>query len=299
MKNFSRRVALGAVAIAAVAGLGALYVDHASSETKTTVAALAKETHFHGIAVDAADSSRIFLATHHGLYSTGTDGQAQRISEVRDYMGFTVHPTDAKILFASGHPAGGGNLGFIVSRDGGRSWTKLSDGIGGPVDFHQMDISKADPQVIYGVHQTLQRSSDGGKTWKSVGQAPSDLIAIAASSIDADTVYAATQSGLKQSTDGGRTWKALSDRPTTMVYVTREGTVYAFMVGTGLVRTSEKNVAWRVVGKGLGDEYLLHFSVDPRDPQRLYAVTHNARTRAQGVMTSRDGGARWVRLGSE
>lgn len=296
---FNRRTALGLLAITAVAGVGALYVNDAFSESTTTVASLAKETHFHGIAVDAADSSRVFLATHHGLFVTGADGRAQRISEVRDYMGFTVHPTDAKILFASGHPAGGGNLGFIVSRDGGRSWTKLSDGIGGPVDFHQMDISKADPQVIYGVHQTLQRSADGGKTWQSMGPAPSDLIAIAASSIDVNTLYAATQSGLKQSTDGGRTWKALSDRPTTMVYATSDGTVYAFMIGTGLVRTSERNVALRVVGKGLGDEYLLHFAADPRDPKRLYAVTHNARTRSQGVMVSRDGGERWARLGAE
>src|SRR3546814_5804623 len=65
-------------------------------------------------------------------------------------MGFTPHPADPEVLYASGHPAGGGNLGFIVSRDGGQSWAKLSDGAGGPDDFHQMDISKADPQVIYG-----------------------------------------------------------------------------------------------------------------------------------------------------
>ena len=37
-----------------------------------------------------------------------------------DYMGFIPHPTDPSLLFASGHPAGGGNLGFIVSNDGGK-----------------------------------------------------------------------------------------------------------------------------------------------------------------------------------
>lgn len=295
----SRRAVLGVLAGAAVTGIGGLYISGAFSQAPSTIAALAKETHFHGIAVDAANSSRIYLATHHGLYMTGIDGRAQRISEVRDYMGFTAHPTDATILFASGHPAGGGNLGFIVSRDGGRSWTKLSDGIGGPVDFHQMDVSKADPRVIYGVHQSLQRSTDGGRTWQPVGPAPIDIIALAASSIDVNTLYAATQGGLKQSTDGGRTWKALSDRPTTMVHVTRDGTVYAFMIGTGLVRASEKNLALQVVGKGLGEEYLLHFAADPRDPQRLYAITYNSRTRAQDVMTSRDGGERWTRLGVE
>lgn len=295
----TRRSALAAVAAIVVGVIGALYVSRSFSEGSTTIAALAKDTHFHGIAVDAADSKRIYLATHHGLYVTGVDGKAQRISEVRDYMGFTPHPTDAAILFASGHPAGGGNLGFIVSRDGGRSWTKLSNGIGGPVDFHQMDVSKADPRVIYGVYESLQRSADGGRTWERVGAPPADIISLAASSIDANTLYAATQGGLQRSTDGGRTWKAESDRTATMVHVTRDGTVYAFMIGMGLVRAAEGNLAWQVVGKGFGDEYLLHFAADPRDAKRLYAVTHNSRTRAQSVIASRDGGERWTRLGAE
>lgn len=298
-KISSRRVVLGVLATAAVAGIDGLYISGAFSQGPATIAALARDTHFHGIAVDPADSARVYLATHHGLYMMGLDGRAQRISEVLDYMGFTAHPTDATLLFASGHPAGGGNLGFIVSRDGGRTWTKLSDGIGGPVDFHQMDVSKADPRVIYGVYQSLQRSTDGGRTWQLVGPAPADIIALAASSVDVNTLYAATQSGLKQSTDGGRAWKTLSDRPTTMVHVTRDGTVYAFMIGTGLVRASESNLAWQVLGKGFGDEYLLHLAADPRDPKRLYAVTHNFRTRAQGVIASRDGGEHWTQLGSE
>jgi hypothetical protein len=295
----TRRGLLGLLSVAAVAGSGGLYVSGAFSQGTTTIAALAKDTHFHGIAVDPADSSRVYLATHHGLYVMGIDGRAQRISEVRDYMGFTAHPTNATVLFASGHPAGGGNLGFIVSRDGGRTWTKLSDGIGGPVDFHQMDVSKADPRVIYGVYQSLQRSTDGGQTWQVVGPAPADIIALAASSVEINTLYAATQSGLKQSTDGGRTWKTLTDQPTTMVHVTRDGAVYAFMIGTGLVRASERNFAWRVLGKGFGDEYLLHFAADPRDPKQLYAVTYNSRTRTQGVIASRDGGEHWTGVGAE
>ncbi|MEX2127241.1 MAG: exo-alpha-sialidase [Xanthobacteraceae bacterium] len=267
--------------------------------SETTIAALSKETHFHGIAVDAADSSRIFLATHHGLYVVGTDGKAQLISEVRDYMGFTAHPTDAAILFASGHPAGGGNLGFIASKDGGRSWTKLSNGVGGPVDFHQMDVSKSDPRVIYGVYQSLQRSTDGGQTWQVVGPPPADIISLATSSVDANMLYAATQSGLQKSSDGGRSWNAESDRTTTMVHVTRDGTIYAYAIGMGLVRAAEKNLVWKVVGQGFAGDVLLHFAADPRDPQRLYAVTHNSRTRAQSVIASRDGGARWARLGAE
>lgn len=300
MKPVRARPRLTAVlGAAAIAALGVLHASPSFSEGHTTIAALAGETHFHGIGVSLADSSQVYLATHHGLYVVGADGKARRISRTRDdFMGFTVHPTDAATLFASFHPASGGNLGFIASKDGGRSWTKLSNGIAGPVDFHQMDVSKADPRVIYGVYRVLQRSADGGRTWEAMASPPNDIVALAASSNDADTLYAATQSGLKRSTDGGRTWKSQLDGPAATVHVARDGTVYAFVIGMGLVRASEKSFAWRVVGKGFGADYVLHLAADPRDPQRLYAVTYNARTRTQSVMASQDGGERWTKLGA-
>jgi photosystem II stability/assembly factor-like uncharacterized protein len=297
MKSSITRSALLAAVVAAA--VGALYASLSFAAGETSIANLSKETHFHGIAVDPADSTRLFLATHHGLYLMGADGKAQLLSEVRDYMGFTAHPTEAATLFASGHPAGGGNLGFITSKDGGRTWTKLSDGVGGPVDFHEMDVSKADPRVIYGVYGSLQRSDDGGSTWKTVGAPPADIIALAASSLDVNTLYAATESGIQRSTDGGKTWKKESDQIATMVHVAADGTVYAFVIGQGLVRATEKNLAWRIVSGGFKNEYLLHFAVDPRDPKRLYAVKANPRTRTQSVIASRDGGEHWTPVGAE
>jgi hypothetical protein len=122
------------VLAAAVVGLTA--VDPLSAG-ETSVSGLAENTHFHGIALDLADPSRLYLATHHGLYAVAADGSADRISSNRDdYMGFTPHPTEPGVLFGSGHPTAGGNLGFMVSIDGGKTWTKRADGVGGPVDFH-------------------------------------------------------------------------------------------------------------------------------------------------------------------
>jgi hypothetical protein len=47
---------------------------------KEAVTALATETHFHGIAVDAKDPSRLYLATHHGLFVVDAEGKASQIS---------------------------------------------------------------------------------------------------------------------------------------------------------------------------------------------------------------------------
>jgi photosystem II stability/assembly factor-like uncharacterized protein len=291
-------VVAGAVA-AAAAGL---YAGGSFSGGETTVAALAKETHFHGIAVDAADPSRVYLATHHGFYAVGADGKAKLISTTRDdFMGFTPHPANPQHLFASGHPAGGGNLGFIASTDGGKSWAKLSDGVGGPVDFHAMDVSKADPKVVYGIYRDLQRSADGGRTWTRIGPPPEGTIALAASSKNADALYAATQKGLLRSLDGGRSWQPahVVRAPVTTVHVTHQGSVYAYVVGTGLVRTAEPASNWQSLSNDFGGSYVLHLAADPKDGGRLYAVTLNPGSHAAALYASRDGGASWTRFGSE
>jgi hypothetical protein len=74
---------------------------------------LKEHTHIHGLAVDRNDPSQLLVATHHGLYRVTVDGNAKLISVVQDFMGFTPDPSDPNSLFASGHPARGGNLGFI------------------------------------------------------------------------------------------------------------------------------------------------------------------------------------------
>lgn len=288
-------VPLALVIIAA----GAFLATRSHAEASTTVEALAGATHFHGIAVDPADPSRLYLATHHGLYAVAPDGTAERLSPVLDFMGFTPHPTDPLILYASGHPAGGGNLGFIASEDGGRSWSQLAEGAGGPVDFHQMDVSPADPETIYGTYGgNLQISRDGGKEWQVVGPAPQGLMDLAASSTDPAMLYAATQSGLLKSEDGGRTWQDAYwlRQPATMMHVTPDGAVYAYLVGTGLIRTTEPKLTWQTVSGSFGDEYVLHFAVDPTTEGQLYAVTMHPQTHRQSIVASRDGGKTWLPL---
>lgn len=291
------------LAIVALAAVVAFVASRSFSAGETTVAALAGETHFHGIAVDPRDASRLYLATHHGVFVVGPDGAARRISETTDdYMGFTPHPADPNVLYASGHPAGGGNLGFIVSRDGGKSWSKVADGAGSPVDFHQMDVSKADPEVVYGVFGALQRSTDAGRSWTPMGAVPEGIIGLAASSTDVDRVYAATQRGLMVSADGGRRWQLAHDsrQPATMVHVTPGGTVYAFIAGTGLVRGTEPDLDWTALGDEFGGALVLHLAASPNanDPT-LYAVTVNPETRSQALYVSRNGGRSWVSLGAE
>ena len=62
------------------------------------------------------------------LYALDKDGTATRVSPAQDFMGFSPDPAEAMSYYASGHPAGGGNSGFLHSADGGATWKQLSPG---------------------------------------------------------------------------------------------------------------------------------------------------------------------------
>ena len=274
--------------------LTAGYVIPARAAETIPVGQLAQHTHVHGLAVDPQDPSRLLIATHHGLFRAGPDGTAERISAVQDFMGFNPHPSDPGTLFASGHPAEGGNLGFITSTDEGKTWKQVSPGAGGPVDFHQMTVSPADPNTIYGAYRGLQVSRDAGKNWEVIGPTPDRLIDLAASAKDVDTLYAATESGLFISTDGGKTWKALLEgAPVSLVEVTPEGSLYAFVLERGLVKANEPPVTLTDLSNTFGQDYLLHLAADPTNPNRLFAATGSGQ-----VVTSMDGGRTWTAFSS-
>jgi photosystem II stability/assembly factor-like uncharacterized protein len=280
----------GVLAVALVAGTAWWQSQAANSVPISEV------SHIHGIAVDPADSARLYLATHYGVYQTSPDGSAERVSDnSSDYMGFTPHPTESELFYASGHPASGGNMGVLVSRDGGRTWEKLAAGAGEAVDFHAMAVSPADPNVIYGLYGDVQVSRDGGKTWEVAGSPPTDVFDITGSAVNANIIYAATRNGIMISRDSGKTWETagLQGQPATMVETAPDGSVFAFAVGSGLMKAPAAALAWQPVANSFGERLLLHLAIDPGNQTRMFAVTREGE-----ILTSTDGGVNWASLSS-
>ncbi len=267
----------------------------AAPASAETLSELAGHTHIHGIAVNRAGPAKLLIATHHGLYAVDEAGTATLVSPVQDYMGFSPDPADPLSYYASGHPPEGGNLGLIATKDGGASWTQISPGLGGPVDFHAMDVSPADPKTIYGAYDGLQVSRDGGRTWTMAGALPEGLINIAASALVPDRIFAATQTGLFLSADAGASWAPLqyAGEPVSVIETGADGALFAFVLGRGLVSANERSPGeWTVVSKDFGDAIPLHLAVDPKDGKTIYAATHT-----HAVLVSEDGGASWQPFG--
>ncbi len=281
-----------ASSLVALATISFAAISPASTET---LEMLAGKTHYHGIAFARSGSATLLLASHHGLFALDKNGEATQVSPIQDYMGFSPDPVDPLSYYASGHPAGGGNSGFLKSIDGGASWKQLSPGVGGPVDFHQMDVSPADPKTIYGSFGELQISRDGGQNWSIAGTPPTGLISLAASGIKADQIYAATKQGLYVSADASASWQPLAFKGEVVstVKVGPDSSLFAFVLGRGFMKSNESKPAeWTPLSNGFGEAIPLHIAINPVDLNHL-ALT----TQENVVLESIDGGATWAPFG--
>ncbi|MHB1128905.1 MAG: WD40/YVTN/BNR-like repeat-containing protein [Ilumatobacteraceae bacterium] len=258
-------------------------------------------THGHGLAIDVQDPSKLYIATHEGLLVLINDKDLYRVGKsTDDYMGFSPHPTDANILFSSGHPSGGGNIGFQKSEDGGFTWKKISNGVNGPVDFHVMAVSPVNPNLIYGWNQgDLQRSTDQGENWEIVN---SDLLPIylVADTQDENTVYIATTDGqgVMVSRDKGATWAPLSPEleggaVSVVAIRPQDSTTLLTFSETlgGLGKSTDAGKTWKKVSEGFNGEVLLQIVFSRLDPNIVYALTHE-----NSLYKSTDAGDTWSQI---
>jgi len=261
----------------------ALVLPSAASEhAAITVSEL---SHIHGVVL-STKSDLVLLATHYGLFAVDSAGSARMVSEAADdFMGFTAAIDGT--LYASGHPATGGNIGIIGAESADAPWSKLSDGAQGPVDFHALTVSPADPLVLYGTYGGIQISRDGGRTWSMAGAGPDEVIDLAAAADDPGHLFAGTMGGLMESKDYGATWTlaAAGGVPVTAVEIAPDGSLRVFIAGTGFARLEAGKIE---VISDRADEVFLHMAFDAEDPGNVIAVTAES-----DILASNDGGATW------
>ena len=87
------------------------------------------------------------------------------------------------------------------------------------------------------------------------------------------------------------TWTAgqFPSETVTLIENGPEGTLFAFVLGRGLLTANESDLAkWTPLANDFGKSIPLHFAADPGDPKALYLTTHDS-----PVLASMDGGRTW------
>ncbi|MBB1244097.1 exo-alpha-sialidase [Streptomyces durbertensis] len=242
--------------------------------------------HVHGLALDPSDE-RLYVATHHGLFTTGESGDPVRVGDrADDFMGFTV--AGPKRFLASGHPAPGSgepaHHGLIESTDAGKTWKTLS--LGGEADFHALEHTH---NTTYGYDSTkgMLRVSKDGRSWDD--RARLQALDLAVSPNDPDTVLATTPDGVARSTDGGRTFGTGREPALAFVSWPASGALYGLDSRGGVHRSTDGGATWRRTGEVPGAAPGVQ-ALTAVDKRHVLAAT------ADGVYESTDGGRAFTKL---
>ena len=115
----------------------------------------------------------------------------------------------------------GSGYGVYRSTNGGTTWTTTNTGFPASASVSILAMSAADPTIAYAAPQTpgsnlptsygVYRSADGGQSWSAAnsGMTSSAIEHLVVSPINANVVYASTDTTMQKSTDGGTTWTTL------------------------------------------------------------------------------------------
>ena len=191
---------------------------------------------------------------------------------------------------------------FVLTSDGARQRWDVSGPHFGGWEIYHMKGSPADPDRLYASQssswfgQVIQRSSDGGKTWETVGNKfvydgvpgkhlwydgtphPWEFARVwhlEPSRHDPDTVYAGVEdAALFRSTDGGQSWHELpamrghdSGRfwqpgaggmclHTIILDPAHPGRIFVAISAAGTFRSDDEGKSWRPINRGLKSDNL-------------------------------------------
>jgi photosystem II stability/assembly factor-like uncharacterized protein len=160
-------------------------------------------------------------------------------------------------------------------------------------DFHSLAFSPTEPEtILFGHHDGLLISHNGGKDWASSTLKNVDAMALAFPSSDPNVQYAAGHDVFFKSNDGGETWKSIptnlpgSDIHGFAVDPDDDMKVYAYIVGYGLYGSQDGGLTWSVLSQNIPPS-TFNLAVG-KDAQSLYAAAGDA-----GLWQSEDGGKTW------
>lgn len=291
-----KKIIIGIATVVLLIGAALLFTVPSENNSKPNEAETVSSLQdAHGLAVGRKNASKVYIATHTGLLALNNDAELQRVSDAQDdYMGFSAHPTDPKIFYSSGHPRTGGNIGFQKSTDGGKTWQKISNGVGGPVDYHAMAVSQADPSIVYGVYRgQLQRSNDEGKEWQVIPNSLGNIIVLATSPNSKDTVYAGTTEGFSVSQNQGVSWSKLNLSNTVVaaaVNPKNEQQIIAYSQDQGLVLSNDGGSTWNKQVSYSGSA-VMQIAYDVQNPATIYLINQNLE-----VYKTNDGAGTWKKV---
>lgn len=275
----------GIVAVALVAVATWWVSASVNGDVRADPIAMLDTPDFHSLLVDPINPDRILFGSHAGIQESQDAGFTWSDGTLRntDAMQLTTNPDAPETIYATGHDV------YQVSHDGGQTWQPqahdlpgadihgfaqdagdpqrlyaavvdygtFTSGDGGvtweslPDQPQGSGILAAGPGILYsGVGPDIVASRDGGITWDVLAAlASGQVISLAVSSDDSQTMYAGTPNGIASSADGGDTWTSRGPQGVPILALAispvDSGTVFGISNEGAVYRSDDGGESWR------------------------------------------------------
>lgn len=264
-------------------------------------------TAINAITVDPTNASILFAGSAGAGVFRSTDKAATFAAAnsgladlfVNDLVVSPINPSVVLAGTGQGAAIGEPTNGVYRSTNRGANWTRVTGGF-----IAAFAIDPENPQTVYaGGAPAIQKSTDGGATWKMSFPANSDIAntdirGVAVNPQNASVLLAVgtTEGGtgrVFRSTDAGATWSlVLSGLAPTFDVIFQSATVAFFGNQIGIFRSTDAGLTWVRVATSLGNVPIADLLVDPLNPSRVFAGSSS-----QGVFQTTDG-VNWTALDS-
>jgi hypothetical protein len=286
-------------ALPSVPGVSSLYRSTDGGASFTGVGAAFGNGPVKAVAVNPADSTRVYSGTGIGVFRSTSGGTSWSAASA-GMTGIDVHslapsPTVQGTYFAAT------SVGVFETNDGGATWSSWTTAGGQPgvaEDCSEVGVNPASG-IVYVVTSAhaCRVSSDGGAHWSSMSAFPGGNV-LAFDPTSGQRLYAAGFNSPLYSTDGGTTWLSATgggseDYLAMAVDPHTPGSVLAGGLWKGLFHSSDGGMSFTPVPAIAGGVVSITF--DPVNAGVVYLGGSLAGQSDTGdLLRSTDGGATWA-----
>jgi photosystem II stability/assembly factor-like uncharacterized protein len=281
-----RRWLLLSVAGAALVVGGVLALAVLRSGGSSASSGLPDTPDYHSLLVDQADSQKLTLGTHDGLYVSADGGAHWRSDALAGNDAMNLAQPNGATIWLAGHEV------FKQSRDNGETWSDLHSTGLPSLDIHGFAVDPRNPRILYAAlaGQGLYRSVDGGRSFRVVSRVVGGSVMALAVLRDGKILAGDMTQGLLASRDGGSSWQKVLAAQVMGLAVNPHQPRRVLASGGGIALSTDGGSSWRSVidlAQGAGP-----IAWSPGDSKLAYAVGLD-----RVLYRSTDAGGSWQPVG--